>query len=360
MPSVRAVDISKRFGDFTAVNHIDLKVKDGEFVTLLGPSGCGKTTALRIIAGLITPDTGDVYFDEERVTDLPPHKRNIGYVFQRIALFPHMNVYKNITFGLKMRHWPKREIDGIVKRVLKMVHMEGYERRMTSKLSGGEAQRIEIARVLAPDPEVLLFDEPLSNLDAKLRDELKYEIRRIQEETGKTMIFVTHDQAEAFAISDRIYVMSQGSFEQIGKPVDLYLSPTTPFVAGFIGSNNFVPGTISSMDPSSSTAKVLAEELEIQAPCGRGLDLDDKVLVCIRPEDISILSKEDRDKFVNVFKGKVQESIFAGSITRLNVDVKGVLLKVDIQGPERFSRLHAEGEEVFLGFNQCSLIKTRG
>ncbi len=183
---------------------------------------------LCIICRLIPPDGGRIFFDDRDVTHLPPDKRNIGFVFQRIALFPHMNVYKNIAFGLEMRKIPKREIKEKVKEALRLVHMEGYEDRMPSQLNGGQAQRVEIASFLATDPEVLLFDEPLSNIDAKLKDELKYEIRRIQRETRKTMIYVTHDQAEAFVISDRVYVMNNGRIEQEGTPLEIYMNPRTP------------------------------------------------------------------------------------------------------------------------------------
>ncbi|MEM4298061.1 MAG: ABC transporter ATP-binding protein, partial [Nitrososphaerota archaeon] len=216
MTRVETLQLVKQYETTKAVDRVSITAEDGEFITILGPSGCGKSTTLRLIAGLLTPDQGKVYFDGRDVTDLPPNKRNVGFVFQRVALFPHMNVTKNISFGLRARKIPRSEHRRRIREVLQLVHMEGFEDRMPSQLSGGQAQRVEIARVLAPDPDVLLFDEPLSNIDAKLRDELKYEIRRIQKETGKTMIYVTHDQAEAFAISDRIYVMNNGKIEQVG------------------------------------------------------------------------------------------------------------------------------------------------
>jgi thiamine transport system ATP-binding protein len=304
MVSVRAVDISKRFGDFLAVDHVNIEAKDKELVTLLGPSGCGKTTTLRIISGLVKPDTGKVYFGEKDVTNVPPHKRNIGFVFQKVALFPHMNVYKNVAFGLKMRKFPKNEIDRRVKEVLKLVRMEGFEERMPSQLSGGQVQRIDIARVLATDPEVLLFDEPLGHLDAKLRDDLKYEIRRIQKETGKTAIYVTHDQAEAFAISDKVYVMNHGRVQQIGTPLELYLNPQSDFVADFIGTSNFLEGTIAEVteDP-------------------KGKD--------------------------NVFEAKIERSTFLGTNTRLMIGLGNRLLKVDLYGPDRFKMVDAVGFSKF-------------
>jgi len=347
MVSVRAVDISKRFGDFLAVDHVNIEAKDKELATLLGPSGCGKTTTLRIISGLVKPDTGKVYFGEKDVTNVPPHKRNIGFVFQKVALFPHMNVYKNVAFGLKMRKFPKNEIDRRVKEVLKLVRMEGFEERMPSQLSGGQVQRIDIARVLATDPEVLLFDEPLGHLDAKLRDDLKYEIRRIQKETGKTAIYVTHDQAEAFAISDKVYVMNHGRVQQIGTPLELYLNPQSDFVADFIGTSNFLEGTI---------AEVTENRLKINVQDGLSLISDwmpnvqeykvnDSIILSIRPEDIEVT--EDPKGKDNVFEAKIERSTFLGTNTRLMIGLGNRLLKVDLYGPDRFKMVDAVGFSKF-------------
>lgn len=360
MVTVKAINIKKSYGKTKAVKGVTLEVKDKELITLLGPSGCGKTTLLRIIAGLIQPDEGAVYFGDREVTYLPPYKRNIGFVFQRVTLFPHMNVYKNVAFGLKMRKYPKEEIDRRVKEVLKIVHMDGYENRMPNQLSGGQAQRVEIARVLATDPDVLLFDEPLSNLDAKLRDELKYEIRRIQKETGKTAIYVTHDQAEAFAISDRIYVMNDGQIEQIGTPTELYLNPKSPFVADFIGTTNFFKGKI--MELTESNIKVKLDNgsiisLPLEAT-SKDYKVNDEVLVSTRPEDISVVEpSQDELLPIEGIEGIVERVTFMGYATRLTVDVEGTLIKVDIQGPERFKYLESKGKPLKLKFNRCSLIK---
>jgi len=352
MTRVRTVDITKRYEGAVAVDHVNLEAEDRKFVTLLGPSGCGKSTTLKIIAGLIYPDEGSVYFDENQVTELPPDRRNIGFVFQRIALFPHMNVAKNIAFGLKMRHKSAEEIRKITKEVLSIVHMEGFKERTASQLSGGQAQRIEIARVLATDPDILLFDEPLSNIDAKLRDELKYEIRRIQKETGKTMVYVTHDQAEAFAISDKIYVMNNGRIDQVGAPVDLYLSPNTPFVAGFIGSSNFLEGKIVSRDKEAGTSRVEVSGLQFAGPY---VDFEGDVLMCVRPEDIRVVGEGEH--FKNVLEGTIRETIFAGMTTRLNVEVDRVPLKVDLHGPDRFNYLQAQGKPIRLGLDRCTIVK---
>lgn len=347
MVSVRAVNISKQFGDFLAVDHVSIEAKDKELVTLLGPSGCGKTTTLRIISGLVKPDTGDVYFGERNVTNVPPHKRNIGFVFQKVALFPHMNVYKNVAFGLKMRKFPKNEIDRRVKEVLKLVRMEGFEERMPSQLSGGQVQRIDIARVLATDPEVLLFDEPLGHLDAKLRDDLKYEIRRIQKETGKTAIYVTHDQAEAFAISDKVYVMNLGRVQQVGTPLELYLNPKSDFVADFIGTSNFLEGTIT--DVLENRLKISVQDgihlLSEPMPNIQEYKLNDNVIVSIRPEDIEVLEGSKAGE--NVFEAKIERSTFLGTNTRLMVSLGNKLLKVDLYGPDRFKMVDVVGSSSF-------------
>lgn len=355
MTRVVAKDISKIYGVTKAVYRAHLEARDSEFVTILGPSGCGKSTTLRIIAGLIRADEGKVYFDDRDVTDLSPNRRNIGFVFQRVALFPHMNVRRNIAFGLKARHYSEDDIGKKTREVLALVRMEGFEHRAPSQLSGGQAQRIEIARVLATDPDVLLFDEPLSNIDAKLRDELKFEIRKIQRETKKTMIYVTHDQAEAFAISDRIYVMSQGIVEQVGTPTQLYTDPSTPFVAGFIGQNNFLAGHIESLDPGSGTGMVHSDGIEIHTHIPDGLNCGDRVTACIRPEDIEILA-EGALKPGEATRGKILESIFLGNTTRLHVDAKGTVIKVDLRGPERFSYLNVKDKEVLLSLKKCTVI----
>jgi ABC-type Fe3+/spermidine/putrescine transport system ATPase subunit len=267
-----------------------------------------------------------------------------------------MNVRRNIAFGLKARRVPAREIDKRVKEVLAIVRMEGFENRSPSQLSGGQAQRIEIARVLATNPDVLLFDEPLSNIDAKLRDELKFEIRKIQRETGKTMVYVTHDQGEAFAISDRIYVMSQGVVEQVGTPTDLYLDPSTPFVASFIGQNNFITGKIDRIDPASGFGKILTDGIEIHAQIPDGFAIGEKVTACIRPEDIEVLSERE-PKPEEATKATIIESVFMGNATRLHVDAQGTVLKVDLRGPERFSYINVKDKEVVLSMKKCTVIK---
>ena len=231
MSRVRLTSVTKHFGQTVAVNDFNLDVTEGEFVTLLGPSGCGKTTTLRMLAGLIEPSRGQIYFDDQDVTYLPPHARNIGFVFQTPALFPHLSVADNIAFGLSVKGGKKDAIQRRIDEMLALVELSGYGKRLPAQLSGGQQQRVALARVLATDPRVLLFDEPLSALDRNLRDTLKYSILDLQRKTHKTAVYVTHDQSEAFAISDRIVVMNAGRIEQIGTQTDIYLKPQTPFVA---------------------------------------------------------------------------------------------------------------------------------
>ncbi|CAB49712.1 ABC transporter ATP-binding protein [Pyrococcus abyssi] len=238
MVRVELRGVEKKFPGFKL--RVDLEVKDGELISILGPSGCGKTTTLRIIAGLERPDKGNVLFDGRDVTFLPPYSRNIGFVFQDYALFPHMNVFKNVAFGLEVRKLPRKEIERKVREVLELVGLKGFENRMPEQLSGGQQQRVALARALVIEPEVLLLDEPLSNLDAKVRESLRMEIKRIQKELGITTMYVTHDQEEAMAISDRIAVMNFGRIEQVGRPLELYYNPKTEFVAKFLGTGNLL------------------------------------------------------------------------------------------------------------------------
>jgi len=361
MVSVRTEGITKRFGESVAVDNVTMEARDKEFVTLLGPSGCGKTTTLRIISGLVHPDQGDVYFGDENITDLPPYKRKIGFVFQRIALFPHMNIYKNVAFGLRRKHLSKQEMERRIRDSLELVRMTGFEKRMPRQLSGGQAQRVEIARVLATDPEVLLFDEPLSNLDAKLRDQLKYEIRGIQRETDKTAIYVTHDQAEAFAISDRIYVMKDGGIQQVGSPIELYVDPKTPFVADFIGTANFLHGRVVEVPSPQVRVQIDQGYVVTSSPLANAgeFKVNDPVLLSVRPEDIETVEKQDSRKYQNVVEGVVDRSTFTGLTTRLIVLVGNTEVKVDVQGPKRFKLAESQGRNVLMNFVRCTLIRAR-
>src|SRR5947207_9274783 len=291
MSTGRPETITKHYGQTVAVHELSLEIADGEFVTLLGPSGCGKTTTLRMVAGLVEPTNGRIWFDDQDVTDIPPRKRNIGFVFQTPALFPHLSVADNIGFGLSVKGARKEDIRRRTAEMLAMVGLAGYDKRLPAQLSGGQQQRVALARVLATDPRVLLFDEPLSALDKNLRDTLKYSILDLQRRTRKTAIYVTHDQSEAFAISDRIVVMNAGRAEQVGTQTDIYLHPQTPFVAEFIGANNGLTGTVTGTDGAGDDARMLvaADGLTLRARPRPDVRAGDQVLVYLRPENLVVL-----------------------------------------------------------------------
>src|SRR5512136_2331910 len=253
---IQLQDIVKKFGILEAVSHVSLEIRDGELFTLLGPSGCGKTTLLRLIGGFYKPDHGDIHFDGKSVTPIPPYGRNIGMVFQNYALWPHMTIVDNITYGLKLKKIPGPEISEKVSRVLKLVNLGGLEKRYPGQLSGGQQQRVALARALVLNPDVLLLDEPLSNLDAKIRIQVRAEIRKLQKDLGITTIYVTHDQEEALTLSDRIAVIDRGKMQQLGSPRDLYERPENPFVADFIGINNLIPGEILEVNATERWMKV--------------------------------------------------------------------------------------------------------
>ncbi|AIF69503.1 spermidine/putrescine ABC transporter ATP-binding protein [Palaeococcus pacificus DY20341] len=284
MVSVKLENIVKTFGETVALKGIDLEIKHGELFTLLGPSGCGKSTTLRIIAGLDFPDSGTVHFDQDDVTYMSSSERGAVLVFQNYALWPHMSVYDNVAYGLKLKKLSKQEIDQKVKWALELVRLTGFEDRYPTQLSGGQQQRVAIARALVVEPRILLLDEPLSNLDAKLRLEMRSEIRRIQRELGITVLYVTHDQEEAMAISDRLAVMNVGTVEQVGTPKEIYEEPRTEFVASFMGKTNVVPAKV--VDREGDKVSVEFESYRID-----GLtytEKSDDVVIVIRPERINL------------------------------------------------------------------------
>ena len=279
-------DIFVRFDGEVILNHINLDIHEKEFVTILGPSGCGKTTTLRIIGGFVEPENGDVIYDGERINSLPPHKRNVNTVFQKYSLFPHLNVFDNVAFGLKLKKLPKAEIKQKVTKMLAIVDLKGYEKRSVQKLSGGQQQRVAIARALVCDPDIILLDEPLGALDLKLRKSMQLELKEIQQNTQKTFIYVTHDQEEALTMSDRVVVMNNGVIEQIGTPEDIYNEPVNAFVADFIGEANILNGTMI----DDCRIKILDRELEC---VDKGFGKNTPVDVVIRPEDIIITPPEN-------------------------------------------------------------------
>ncbi len=279
-------DINIAFDGETILNNISLDIKDKEFVTLLGPSGCGKTTTLRIIGGFITPDSGTVRFEGKDIKDVPRYRRNVNTVFQRYALFPHLNVYDNIAFGLRVKKMPEKEIQGRVAEMLELVNLRGFEKRSVNRLSGGQQQRVAIARALVNRPKVLLLDEPLGALDLKLRKEMQIELKRIQQQLEITFIYVTHDQEEALTMSDTVVVMNKGDIQQIGTPVDIYNEPVNAFVADFIGESNILDGIMR----RDLLVEICGKEFEC---VDKGFGTDKPVDVVIRPEDVKLIPAED-------------------------------------------------------------------
>ena len=304
-------DISVSFDGETILDKLNLSIKDGEFVTFLGASGCGKTTTLRVIAGFISPDSGDVFFDGKRINDLPPYKRQVNTIFQRYALFPHLNVYENVAVGLRVSHTPDKEVRQRVAEMLKMVNLTGYEKRKVDKLSGGQQQRVAIARALVNNPRVLLLDEPLAALDYKLRKDMQNELRRIQRQTGITFIFVTHDQEEALSMSDTVVVMNEGKIQQIGSPTDIYNEPKNAFVADFIGESNIVDGVML----ADYSVKLDGRTFEC---LDKGFLKNEPVDVVIRPEDVDIVPVEK-----GMLEGEVTSITFKGDYYEMIVDVCG-------------------------------------
>lgn len=304
-------NISKSFGKTTVLENMNLYIRENEFLTLLGPSGCGKTTTLRIIAGFETPSEGKVIFSGKDISDVPPYERQVNTVFQKYALFPHLNVYENIAFGLKIKKMQKDEITKKVTEVLKLVNLSGFEKRGVDSLSGGQQQRIAIARALVNEPKVLLLDEPLGALDLKLRKEMQIELKNIQKRVGITFIYVTHDQEEALTMSDTIVVMNEGLIQQIGTPVDIYNEPKNAFVAKFIGESNILPGIMHK--------DYLVEFQGVTFPCvDKGFAPMEPVEVVIRPEDIQMTTAEDGQ-----LKGLVEEVTFKGVHYEMVVNVDG-------------------------------------
>ncbi len=293
-------DIFVRFDGEVILNHINLDIHEKEFVTILGPSGCGKTTTLRIIGGFVEPESGDVIFDGKKINGTPPNKRNVNTVFQKYSLFPHLNVYDNVAFGLKLKKLPKAEIKKKVTKMLATVDLKGYEKRPVTKLSGGQQQRVAIARALVCDPDVILLDEPLGALDLKLRKSMQIELKEIQRQTEKTFIYVTHDQEEALTMSDTVVVMNNGVIEQVGTPEDIYNEPVNAFVADFIGEANILNGTMI----DDCRIRILGKELEcVDKGFGRNIPVD----VVIRPEDI-IITPPDKGQLTGI----VESTTFKG------------------------------------------------
>jgi spermidine/putrescine transport system ATP-binding protein len=304
-------NIAVSFDGEAVLQDFNLSIEDGEFVTLLGPSGCGKTTTLRIIGGFVRQDSGDVFFNGKAINDLPPHKREVNTIFQKYALFPHLNVYNNIAFGMRVHGKSDREIRSKVGEMLEMVNLIGFEHRNVDRLSGGQQQRVAIARALANEPKVLLLDEPLGALDLKLRKDMQVELKKIQQQTGITFLFVTHDQEEALSMSDQVVVMDKGTIQQIGTPIDIYNEPKNAFVADFIGESNIIDGVMREdyvVDFSGRRFRCV----------DKGFAPNEPVDVVIRPEDVDIVPADGEH-----LTGVVQNVTFKGVFYEVIVDVRG-------------------------------------
>lgn len=329
-------------GEVVAVHEVNLEIPKGELVTLLGPSGCGKTTTLRMIAGFEFPSAGTIALDGQEINSLPPHQREMSMVFQSYALFPHLTVFENIAYGLNVQKLNKKSVTERVNRVLDLVHLEGYGDRAPGQLSGGQQQRVALARALVMEPKVLLMDEPLSNLDAKLREEMRTEIRRIQKELNITSVYVTHDQIEAMTLSDRVVVMNQGVIEQIGTPIEVYRFPNSRFVADFIGRANFIDGIVVAQRGSELTVQTLGESITL-SNIKREFHEGENVTLIIRPEMIQI------KKTGCLYHGVIRRAVYLGDVIEYVVEVNGVPV-LGIETDPRVTELFPEGEQVTLGF----------
>lgn len=348
----------KQFGSNIVLNDIDLEVKQGELLTLLGPSGCGKSTTLNLIAGFLEADQGDVYIKGKKVTKVPPYKRDLGMVFQTYSLFPHMTVQENLTFGLNLRKITKAEQKKKVDRVLELVKMSGLEQRYPRELSGGQRQRVAIARALVVEPELLLLDEPLSNLDAKLRHELRTEIKRLQKEIGVTTIFVTHDQEEALSLSDRVVVMNAGKIEQISTPTGIYNHPDTEFVFQFIGKSNSFEGEVAGTENRQITVKVGKEVIHVDSANVIGEDRSvrtgNEVKLYVRPENIHISStRETSSSTLELQAAKITQLNYLGTSWEIAVSLQGKTIQLLTNS---YDPKWQYGSEVYVGWNPSDIM----
>ncbi|MEE8432505.1 MAG: ABC transporter ATP-binding protein [Candidatus Desulfatibia sp.] len=359
MAFIEIQNLFKRFKKVVAVNHIQLEVNEGEMLTLLGPSGCGKTTTLRCIAGLETPEEGDIVIDGKPMLSkgfVHPSKRGIGMVFQNYAVWPHMKVYKNIIYGLKIAKLPKRIIQEKAQQILELVGLDGLEERYPSQLSGGQQQRVALARALVRNPKVLLLDEPLSNLDAKLREELRFEIKDLVRRMGITAVYVTHDQAEAMVISDRIAVMDSGNVVQVGTPQEIYEKPANRFVADFIGTMNFMSGEVVEVLQDRDAVYVRTEfsaKMLCKTPNITATTPGKKVYASIRPEDVEVFTEPPQAR-ENLVKGTIVHKAYLGNLLYFFVSVDGHMIRVQAS----HNVPQEEGQELYLFLNpqKCMIL----
>ena len=368
MRGVRVSNLLKKYGDIVAVDDLTMDFEKGTLTTLLGPSGCGKTTTLRCIAGLEKPDKGLVSIGDSTVfsqdTNVPPEKRMVGIVFQSYAIWPHMTVFDNIAFPLKIRHASKQVVDEKVKKMMDLVRLTGMGDRSATQVSGGQQQRIALARALVFDPEVLLLDEPLSNLDASLRDIVRVELREIQKKLGITTIYVTHDQVEALSISDKVVVLRAGKVMAVGTPKEIYTRPHNEFIASFVGKANMLPGTIVSM-AGMPTARSGESRVVVETKFGRvnchihgapKMKEGDKALITIKPENVVISGDGQQSKEENTFSGRVEITSYLGAFSEVIVSVGGEMIRI-VKNSE--DAAFEGGREVLVGFPEhyCSLLR---
>jgi ABC-type Fe3+/spermidine/putrescine transport system ATPase subunit len=343
--NLRLENLTKKFGTLVAVDGVNLEIEEGEFICFLGPSGCGKTTVLRMITGFETVTEGNVIFDGKVINDLIPQKREFGIVFQSYALFPNMTVEDNIAFGLKVRKMPKKAIAERVDQMLDLIGLRNWRHLYPAQLSGGQQQRVALVRALAPNPQVLLLDEPLSALDAKIRVRLRAEIKRLQQELKKTMIYVTHDQEEALSIADKVVVMEAGQFRQVGKPIDIYKYPVSSFVADFVGTSNFFKGL-------RTHDRVQTEKREFKIS-QMGSSSREEVYLAVRPEKIEVFKSQESLNSLepsNLVPGRIDVVTFLGAAVRLVVNMDGEEVISDVIEKEFEQRQLKQGEEVVLYF----------
>jgi len=354
---VRLINLRKKFGEVEAVRDVNLTIERGDFFTFLGPSGCGKTTLLRMIAGFTRPDQGTIFFDEMEVKDVPPWKRDVGMVFQNYALWPHLSVFENVAFGLKERNLSKSIIHEKTHQALSAVNLEGLEKRRPSELSGGQQQRVALARTLVIEPRLLLLDEPLSNLDAKLRIQMRHELVRIQRDLGITSIYVTHDQEEALTLSTRIAVMSKGNVIQVGTPREIYENPKSKEVADFVGTSNFFSAKV--IEIIKDQVRVRTEEgflLIAGAQDIGSITIGSNLLLNIRPESFQIFYPHEIPSDENRIEGIVKTSAYLGSLVQYEVEVSGgKKVKVNMVNPRKKAVLK-EGERVSITFSSEDIV----
>lgn len=351
--SVTLKSVSKEFVThnsdkvFKAVDNITVTIDKGEFVTLLGPSGCGKTTTLRMIAGFELPTDGDILLGDEQINNQPPNKRDTAMVFQSYALFPHYSVFDNIAYGLKIKKMKPKDVKEKVEKIINLVGLQGLENRSPGQLSGGQQQRVALARALVMEPGVLLFDEPLSNLDAKLRVYMRTEIRKIQQRLGLTSIYVTHDQSEAMSLSDRVIVMNGGKIEQVGTPEEIYQQPASEFVADFIGTANFINGEVSGFEDTHVIVNILGNNVKIPNKGRASFEKGEKVKVVVRPEAVSVGE-------TGKFEGSVLMSTFMGNTQEYSISVGDTSLFVEEVNPAG-RKIYRENDKVKLMMDEGSL-----